>query len=330
MAHGRSSLNKNGSGKPELFDCLFPNIGDLFMDFLNTIMARAKASTSKAAETIENAAKSLNTDRIRWIAIDRITINPKIKAIFAQNETEISNICEDMKNNGYNAGNPATVSQDGVLVEGHTRYLAALRAGLKKIAVVYRQFESEQEMVEYAYKQQLHRRNLSEQDIFNAYRKLRELTNEDGRKAKTDVQIAEELNISPRQIAKMKEVEKKASPEVMEAFSEGTISLNQAYNQMKEGLKPAEEKAEVPEAADGQPAEPTAAEKTPAPKARKTPSVKPAMEKLSLKFKPEDFSSIKNTADAARLSVADYVMNLVMSTVQTTPAADSVSEKETA
>ncbi len=108
--------------------------------------------------------------------------------------------------------------------------------------------------------------------------------------------IAEELNISPRQIAKMKEVERKASPEVMEAFTEGTISLNQAYNQMKEEIKPAEEKVEVQEEVT---TETTSVEVTP---------VKP-----------------KKT-----LSVAEYVMNLVMSTVQTTPATDSVSEKETA
>lgn len=151
-------------------------------------------------------------------------------------------------------------------------------------------------MIEYAYNQQLHRRNLSEQKIFNAYKQLRELTNADGKKAKTDVQIAEELNISPRQIAKMKEVERKASPEVMEAFTEGTISLNQAYNQMKEEIKPAEEKVEVQEEVT---TETTSVEVTP---------VKP-----------------KKT-----LSVAEYVMNLVMSTVQTTPATDSVSEKETA
>ena len=59
-------------------------------------------------------------------------------------------------------------------------------------------------------------------------------------------------------------------------------------------------------------------------------SEKPVVEKLNLKFKPEDFVLIQNAADAAKLSVTEYVMNLVMSTVQTTPAADSVSEKETA
>lgn len=169
-----------------------------------------------------------------------IKLQLTLKSIFDQGETEITKICEDMKLNGYNAGNPATVSQDGVLVEGHTRYLAAQRAELKKIALVYKHFKSEEEMIEYTYNQQLHRRNLSEQKIFKAYKQLRELTNADGKKAKTDVQIAEELNISPRQIAKMKEVKRKASLKVMEAFTEGTISLNQAYNQMKEEIKPAD------------------------------------------------------------------------------------------
>lgn len=119
-----------------------------------------------------------------------IKLQLTLKSIFDQGETEITKICEDMKLNGYNAGNPATVSQDGVLVEGHTRYLAAQRAELKKIALVYKHFKSEEEMIEYTYNQQLHRRNLSEQKIFKAYKQLRELTNADGKKAKTDVQIA--------------------------------------------------------------------------------------------------------------------------------------------
>lgn len=259
---------------------------------------------------ISKAISAANQDKIKWIVIEKITIDSDIKAIFEQNETEIQNICEDMKANGYNAGNPATVSQDNVLVEGHTRYIAAARAGLKKIAVVYKHFDSKQEMLEYAYKQQLHRRNLSEQDIFNAYKKLRELTDAEGKKAKTDVEIAEELHVSPRQIAKMKEVEKKASPEVLEAFSNGELSLNKAYNQMKEELKPDEEKVEVHE-------EVVKSEKTDqASKPKKSQSEKPAVEKLNLKFNPEDFVLLKTAAEDAKLSVSEYVMSLVMNSVK--------------
>lgn len=46
-----------------------------------------------------------------------------------------------------------------------------------------------------------------------------------------------------------------------------------------------------------------AAESTP--KARKSAAEKPAVEKLSLKFKPEDFALIQNAADTANLSVTE-------------------------
>ena len=298
------------------------------MNFINNIMAKAKASTTKAVEVI-------NTDKIRWIQIEKITIDSEIKAIFNQDETEIFNISEDMKVNGYNAGNPVTLSQDNILVEGHTRYIAAQRAGLKKIAAVTKHFNSKQEMLEYAYKQQLHRRNLSEQDIFNAYKKLREITNSEGKKAKTDVEIAEELHISPRQISKMKEVERKASSEIMSAFNEGSISLNQAYNQMKEELKPKETvqnenatvlESEVDEVNAEKKNVETAEESLPK---KKTASEKPAFEKVNLKFKPEDFALIQDAANASNLSVNEYVMNLVMCSVQAS-SAETVSEKETA
>lgn len=298
------------------------------MNFINNIIAKAKASTTKAVEVI-------NTDKIRWIQMEKITIDSEIKAIFNQDETEIFNISEDMKVNGYNAGNPVTLSQNNILVEGHTRYIAAQRAGLKKLAAVTKHFNSKQEMLEYAYKQQLHRRNLSEQDIFNAYKKLREITNSEGKKAKTDVEIAEELHISPRQISKMKEVERKASSEIMSAFNEGSISLNQAYNQMKEELKPKETvqnenatvlESEVDEVNAEKKNVETAEESLPK---KKPASEKPAFEKVNLKFKPEDFALIQDAANVSNLSVNEYVMNLVMNIVQAS-SAETVSEKETA
>lgn len=305
------------------------------MNFFNNILNKAAM-----------AAEAINTDKIRWIQIEKIKIDPEIKAIFNQDENEIFNICEDMKVNGYNAGNPITLSQDNILVEGHTRYIAAQRAGLKKIAAVTKHFNSKQEMIEYAYKQQLHRRNLSEQDIFTAYKKLRAITNSDGKKSMTDVEIAGELHISPRQISKMKEVERKASSEIMSAFNDGSISLNQAYNQMKEELKPKESiQTELPEEsepvihennsekdctkASANTEENATAITESTPKAKKPAAEKPAFEKVNLKFKMEDFVLLQNAADAEKLSVSEYVMNLVMNSVQAS-STETVSEKETA
>lgn len=291
------------------------------MNFITNIISKTKNAA-------EQAIISASEGKIVWIELDKIRIDSEIKGLFNQNETEINNIATDMKSHGFNPANPVTLSQDNILVEGHTRYLAAQKAGIKKIAVVYKHFASRLEMLEYAYKQQLHRRNLSEQEIFTSYKKLRELTNEDGKKAKTDVEIAEELHVSPRQLAKMKEVEKKASPEIMEAFTGGTISLNQAYNQMKDDLKPAEEQVEVQKEDAAIPAADETKKTSSKPK--KASTDKPAMEKLNLKFKPEDFALLQNAADASNLSVAEYVMNLVMSSVQTNSAIETVSEMETA
>ena len=93
-------------------------------------------------------------------------------------------------------------------------------------------------------------------------------------------------------------------------YYEGKISLNMAYNQMKEELKPDEEKVEVQE-------EVVKSEKTDqTPKPKKSQSEKPAVEKLNLKFNPEDFVLLKTAADDAKLSVSEYVMSLVMNSVK--------------
>lgn len=118
----------------------------------------------------------------------------------------------------------------------------------------------------------------------------------------------------------------KASVEIKESLSEGTISLNQAYNQMNEELKPAEENVEVQEEMV---TETTSVEVTPI-KPKKTTSEKPAMEKLNLKFKTEDFVLIQNAADAAKLSVTEYAMKILMESVHINPVTEPVSEKETA
>lgn len=188
-----------------------------------------------------------NNGKIKWVSIDKIVIDPELKGIFKQDENEIIHIAEDMKLHGYNPSNPITLSEDYINVDGNTRYLAAKRAGLTKVAVVFKHFDSRKEMLDYAYRQQLHRRNLSDKDIFEAYIRLRSLNGSDGKKAKTDSQIAEELQTSLRQVSKMKEVEKKASSEIIEDLKEGKISLNKAYVQMKQEEKTSD--TEEPEVA---------------------------------------------------------------------------------
>ena len=305
------------------------------MNFINTIMAKTKASTTKAAETIDNAAKSILTEKIIMVSVDKLHFDKDYKAVFKQEEDKVKRIAEDMKIHGYDKSQPLIVDKNLGILDGSSRFMATQIAGIKKIPVVITQFKNKKDAILYELNLQMNRRNIASDDVLiETYHTIAAMTDEKGNKLFTDVEIAKKLGVSPRQISKAKEVELKASDEIKESLSEGTISLNQAYNQMKEEIKPAEERVEDPEELASQPAESpdlvTVAETTPTPKAKKISSEKPAMAKLNLKFKPEDFVLIQNAADAAKLSVTEYVMNLVMSTAQTTPAADSVSEKETA
>ena len=297
------------------------------MNFINTLMAKTKATTAKAAETIDNAAKSILTDKVIMVSIEKLSFEKDFKAVFKQEEEKVNRIAADMVIHDYDKSQPIITNEKFEILDGNSRYMAAKKAGIKKVPVVIKHFENKKDAILYELNLQMNRRNIASDDVLiETYHTIAAMTDEKGNKLLTDVEIAQRLGVSPRQISKAKEVDLKASDEIKESLSEGTISLNQAYNQMKEEIKPAEEKAEV----HGEMAtEKTSVEVTPV-KPKKTPSEKPAVEKLSLKFKPEDFVLIQNAADAAKLSVAEYVMNLVMSTVQTTPATDSVSEKETA
>lgn len=274
------------------------------MNFLNNFMAKAKATTTKAVQSIENAAKSINTDKIKWISIEKIVIDPELKGIYKQEEKEIVNISEDMKINDYNPANPLTLSQDNVIVDGHTRYLAALRAGLKKVAVIYKRFDSRQEMLSYAYAQQLNRRNLSDSEIFLSYQKLKALTDENGKKAKTDVEIAEQLQISPRQVAKMKEVEKKASSETMDKIISGETTVNKVYNEIKASEKTIVQKDEV-----------VKKEHKNNYVDRKKSVTEQTEKKVSFKVNNDIFSKLEEIAKKSEVSVSDFVQKLVCSAV---------------
>lgn len=275
------------------------------MSLITNLQAKAKA-------TFNNVVLSTSTDKIKWIPIEKIVIDPELKGIFKQEEKEIVNIAEDMEINGYNPANPITLSQDNINVDGHTRYLAAKRAGLKKVAVIYKHFDSRQEMLSYAYGQQLNRRNLSDSELFMSYQKLKALTDENGKKAKTDVEIAEQLQISPRQVAKMKEVEKKASPETMERIKTGETTVNKVYNEIKALEKPdPEKKVEVEQKkeviqVDKKQVKPVQTKKVPAEVTEK---------KVCFKLNTETFSKLEDLAKQSEKSVSEFVQELVLSAV---------------
>ena len=305
---------------------------------------------------LNKAAKAVNTeDKIFTVSIDKLHFDEDYKAVFKQEEDKVQRIAEDMKANGFDKSQPIILDENYAILDGNSRFMACQIAGITKVPVIIKKFESKKEALLYALGLQMNRRNIADESILiDTYNKLAAMKDEEGNKLFTDVEIAEKLRVSPRQISKAKEVDLKATDEIKAALRAGEISLHKAYTTMKEEKKTEEipvqeEEAQTPsevveettestpDAVIEAPVETAAIESddtSPAveslPKPKKPSAEKPQVEKLSLKFKLEDFILIQNAAQAANVSVAEYAMNILMKSVQTIPAAETVSEKETA
>ena len=305
---------------------------------------------------LNKAAKAVNTeDKIFTVSIEKLHFDEDYKAVFKQEEDKVQRIAEDMKANGFDKSQPIILDENYAILDGNSRYMACQIAGITKVPVIIKKFESKKEALLYALGLQMNRRNIADESILiDTYNKLAAMKDEEGNKLFTDVEIAEKLRVSPRQISKAKEVDLKATDEIKTALRAGEISLHKAYTTMKEEKKTEEmpvqeEEAQTPsevveettestpDAVIEAPVETAAIESddtSPAveslPKPKKPSAEKPQVEKLSLKFKPEDFTLIQNAAQAANVSVAEYAMNILMKSVQTILAAETVSEKETA
>jgi len=305
---------------------------------------------------LNKAAKAVNTeDKIFTVSIEKLHFDEDYKAVFKQEEDKVQRIAEDMKANGFDKSQPIILDENYAILDGNSRYMACQIAGITKVPVIIKKFESKKEALLYALGLQMNRRNIADESILiDTYNKLAAMKDEEGNKLFTDVEIAEKLRVSPRQISKAKEVDLKATDEIKAALRAGEISLHKAYTTMKEEKKTEEmpvqeEEAQTPsevveettestpDAVIEAPVETAAIESddtSPAveslPKPKKPSAEKPQVEKLSLKFKPGDFVLIQNAAQAANVSVAEYAMNILMKSVQTIPAAEKVSEKETA
>ena len=305
---------------------------------------------------LNKAAKAVNTeDKIFTVSIEKLHFDEDYKAVFKQEEDKVQRIAEDMKANGFDKSQPIILDENYAILDGNSRYMACQIAGITKVPAIIKKFESKKEALLYALGLQMNRRNIADESILiDTYNKLAAMKDEEGNKLFTDVEIAEKLRVSPRQISKAKEVDLKATDEIKAALRAGEISLHKAYTTMKEEKKTEEmpvqeEEAQTPsevveettentpDAVIEAPVETAAIESddtSPAveslPKPKKPSAEKPQVEKLSLKFKPGDFVLIQNAAQAANVSVAEYAMNILMKSVQTIPAAETVSEKKTA
>lgn len=168
-----------------------------------------------------------------------IATSNTFKSLIPINENDLREITQSMKDNGYDLSKPLHIwKEKGILVDGHTRLAAAIAAGIAEVPVYKHSFETEDEAVEYAIKEQLNRRNLDEAGKLKLVAKLytlktpgRKATGGATEKGKSSTRLAKELGTSPRTVERMVAVLK--DDEEKEAVYSGEKSINKAYNDIK-------------------------------------------------------------------------------------------------
>jgi len=199
-----------------------------------------------------------------------IKTHPTFESLFPIKPELLANVEDDMRNQGFDYSQPVIVAtwnaqSEPVCVDGHTRIRAAINAGIDNIPIWLREdFESEEEVLEYAIRLQQNRRNMTDAEILACVAALDSRLPRGGdrrsEQAKSKPQgcgienptttsaqrTAEIVGISPRKVEQIRTVLDHADPETLQAVNQSGMSINKAYNETQKKRREAKSEATEP------------------------------------------------------------------------------------
>ena len=182
----------------------------------------------------DKKANDKDNAKIKMVEISQLRFDRDFKNVFQQENDKVTEIANDMAVNGFDKSRPIIVTEAYIIVDGHSRFMAAKKAGLEKVPVIIKKFESRDETIEYEYKMQLNSRRLTDGEYFVAFLKLDEIRKSNpNAQGNSDEMIGRQLNKSARQVCKMRENAKKADAALLEKIQTGAVSINKAHEMIK-------------------------------------------------------------------------------------------------
>jgi len=193
----------------------------------------------------------------------KISINPTFEKLFPRKQSTIDAIAKDMGKRGFNKAHPLILADwpeasDVCLLDGHTRALAALKAGVEPTFAPVMKFDSESDAIDYAIYLQKERRNLTDAELASciatldniktAGRPSKELAAHEANlsRGKSADITAKKLGISRAKVEKARAVMSDNTPiEIKEAVKSGEKSINSAYNEIRGAKKPVTDDSEM-------------------------------------------------------------------------------------
>lgn len=231
----------------------------------------SKAAKSDFSENLKTLNKSTSVKPVKTsfekIAPTDVVCDDDFKNLFPLNEDAVNQLTERMKSKGYDESQPLHLAKfldepekDFVLIDGHHRLAAALGASIDKVPVYRHTFDTRKDGIIYALELQLLRRNEDKNNLYNDFQKLKKLKKIAGTdseeetkgrpEGKQSEKDAEKLGVSSRQIEKMNAIDSSDREDLKEQLSEGSISVNAAYDELKGTKKKSKKKADEEEVSE--------------------------------------------------------------------------------
>jgi ParB-like chromosome segregation protein Spo0J len=195
-----------------------------------------------------NAGENLYAKTMR---VSDIVIIPEIANIFQIDERIKNEIKEKIKLYGYDKNQPVVVWKDkNILVDGRTRYTAAIEAGKDEIPVTEKEFNGLEEAIMYTFERQVVRRNLSSPEIMKVVEMLPNERGQYGAGREAD-KLAKRLHTSTSMVYKAKEILKavETAPEgddvpakILEEVKSGEKSIKKGSDELRNRRRPKPEK----------------------------------------------------------------------------------------
>lgn len=96
---------------------------------------RLFGSMTKKANDKDNA-------KIKMVEVSQLRFDRDFKNVFQQENDKVAEIANDMRVNGFDKSRPIIVTEAYIIVDGHSRFMAAKKAGLEKVPVIIKKFDS--------------------------------------------------------------------------------------------------------------------------------------------------------------------------------------------
>ncbi|MBN1843067.1 MAG: ParB N-terminal domain-containing protein [Deltaproteobacteria bacterium] len=192
--------------------------------------------------------------KCQWMAVNRIKTRVPFNNLFPVDDKTVEALAEHMEANGYDQSQPIVLWKEkldedrkqAIVVDGHTRLLAAKKIGLSPVYVARVSFGSQDAALQYAIHNQRDRRNLTDADLLRCIEAVDErkpkgqrtdLASSEAKSGKSAEQTAKIVGTSKTKVEKARTLLDYADEQTKQTVLDGEKSIHAAAKETQEKRK---------------------------------------------------------------------------------------------